>query len=118
MNGIEWTHDDEENGKRGYTDSSFADEDDFIDEEMFMLDDDPIIDETLIDGPAGSKDTGAIPLLNNDVQNIPGSPWAQPSARQGSGRATEPLALAKHASNIGLFAAVGWVIAQFIVAVW
>ena len=117
MSGIEWPHDSEEGGKRGYTDSSFADEDDFIDEEMFMLDDEPI-DDSLIDGPTGSKDASAIPLLTNDVQNIPGSPWAQPSARQGSGRATEPLTLAKHASTIGLFAAVAWVVAQFIVAIW
>lgn len=118
MNGVEWSHDYEENGRLGHTDSSFADEDDFIDEEMFMLDDDPVIDESLISGPMGSKDASAIGLLNYDVQNIPGSPWAQPAARQGSGRATEPLSLAKHASSIGLFAAVGWVIAQFIVAVW
>jgi hypothetical protein len=118
MNGIEWPHDDEDDGKLGYTESSFADEDDFIDEEMFMLDDDPIIDDSLINGPTGSKDTSGVGLLNNDVQNIPGSPWAQPAARQGSSRATEPLSLAKHASSIGLFAAVGWVIAQFIVAVW
>jgi hypothetical protein len=116
-NDVEWPHEDyDENGNLGYTDSSFADDDDFIDEEMFMLDDDPIIDDTLINGPLGKTETGG--LLNNEVQNIPGSPWAQPAARQGSARATEPLALAKHASFIGFFAAIGWVIAQFVVAVW
>jgi hypothetical protein len=116
-NGVEWPHDDyDENGKLGYTDSSFADEDDFIDEEMFMLDDDVVIEDTLINGPLGKNESGG--LLNNEVQNIPGSPWAQPAARQGSDRATEPLALAKHASSIGFFAAVAWVIAQFVFAVW
>lgn len=117
MNGIEMGIDDDVEERRlGFTDSSFADEDDFIDEEMFMLDD--VIDEVLVNESLGGKEGLNVGLLNNDVQNIPGSPWAQPTARQGSPRPFEPMALAKYASTLGFVGSVLWVVAGFVVAVW
>lgn len=114
--GVEWPMPvdlDEEVGHYGYTDSSLASENDFIDEDLFMMDDEEVdIDPELLKPPSGPS--GA--LLTNDVQNIPGSPWAQPTARHGSDRAAEPLSLAKYASTIGFFAALAWVVAQFVMA--
>ena len=108
---------DEEQGRYGYTDSSLASENDFIDEDLFLMDDgdEVIIDDGQFDSKLGTHSGG---LMTSDVQNIPGSPWAQPTARQGSPRSSEPLALAKYASTIGLMAAVAWVVAQFVIAVW
>lgn len=114
--GVEWPMPvdlDEEQPTYGYTESSLASENDFIDEDLFMMDDDDVIIDEV---PVESIPSGA--LLTNDVQNIPGSPWAQPTARQGSDRAREPLALAKYSSTIGFFAAIVWVIAQFVLAIW
>ena len=116
--GIEWTIPvdlDEEQGRYGYTDASYASENDFIDEDLFMMDDDDVVLDEHIGQPF-TQESGA--LLTNDVQNIPGSPWAQPTARQGSDRALEPLSLAKYASTIGFFSAIAWVVAQFVMAVW
>jgi hypothetical protein len=56
-------------------------------------------------------------LLRKDVHNIPGSPWAKPAGRF-SRRPTEPLGLARYASQVGLLAALGWAIYLFIVAIW
>jgi len=36
----------------------------------------------------------------------------------GSDRASEPLSLAKYSSTIGLFGAIAWVVAQFVMAIW
>lgn len=113
--GVEWPMpvDLDEEMPTGYTDSSLASENDFIDEDLFMMDD----EDVLVDIPdAANVPSGA--LLTHDVQNIPGSPWAQPTARQGSDRANEPLSLAKYSSTIGFFAAIAWVIAQFVMAIW
>lgn len=117
--GVEWPMpvdlDEAEEGRYGYTDSSFASDTDFIDEDLFMMDDG---DEVVIEDVDNISNIPSGALLTNDVQNIPGSPWAQPTARQGSARASEPLALAKYSSTIGLFSAIAWVIAQFALAIW
>jgi hypothetical protein len=118
-NGVEWPMpvdvDEAEQGRYGYTDSSFASDNDFIDEDLFMMDDG---DELVIEGVTDTPSFPSGALLTNDVQNIPGSPWAQPTARQGSPRSSEPLVLAKYSSTIGLFSALAWVVAQFALAIW
>jgi hypothetical protein len=59
----------------------------------------------------------AIGVLNDNVHQIPGSPWAKPANRP-SNRPTEPLAIAKYASTSAFFITFGAVIYLFISAVW
>jgi hypothetical protein len=56
-------------------------------------------------------------LLNNDVHQIPGSPWAKPQNRA-SNRPTEPLPIAKYASTLAFALTFGWVAFLFVSAVW
>ena len=56
-------------------------------------------------------------VLNDNVHQIPGSPWAKPANRP-SNRPTEPLAIATYASTVGLFLTLGAVGYLFLSAVW
>ena len=62
-------------------------------------------------------DPPELALLNDNVHQIPGSPWAKPATRR-SNRPTEPLPMAKHASTIAFTLTAGWVIGLFVSAVW
>jgi hypothetical protein len=55
-------------------------------------------------------------LLNNDVHQIPGSPWAKP-AHRASNRPTEPLPIAKYASSMAFALTFGWISFLFVSAV-
>jgi hypothetical protein len=58
-------------------------------------------------------------LLNEDVHQIPGSPWAKPAYRgTRSNRPTEPLAVAKYASTIAFGLTLGWVGYLFLSSIW
>ena len=59
----------------------------------------------------------AAALLNNDVHQIPGSPWAKP-AHRASNRPTEPLPIAKYASTLAFALTFGWIAFLFVSAVW
>ena len=62
-------------------------------------------------------DPPELALLNDNVHQIPGSPWAKPASRR-SNRPTDPLPIAKHASTIAFTLTIGWVGFLFISAVW
>lgn len=58
-------------------------------------------------------------LLNEDVHQIPGSPWAKPAFRgTRSNRPTEPLAVAKYASTIAFGLTIGWVGNLLLSSIW
>ena len=59
----------------------------------------------------------AAAILNNDVHQIPGSPWAKPAFRP-STRPNEPLGIAKYASLVAFTVTIGWIGFLFVSAVW
>lgn len=56
-------------------------------------------------------------LLDNDASLIPGSPFSKPPTRR-SNRPSEPLRIAKYASNCALLVTIGWVVFLIMVPFW
>ena len=94
----------------------FSEKDEDI-EELIDSDSEDDDDEDALENPNRVYHNPATGVLNDNVHQIPGSPWAKPANRP-SNRPTEPLAIAKYASTLGFLITFGAVIYLFISAVW
>jgi cellulose synthase/poly-beta-1,6-N-acetylglucosamine synthase-like glycosyltransferase len=91
----------------------FCEKDDAIEE---LIDSDSEDDEDALENQNRVYNNPAIGVLNDNVHQIPGSPWAKPANRS-SNRPTEPLPIAKYASTSGFLITFGAVVYLFVSAV-